>query len=258
MTELINEAIAWYNVPWTVLLGLVVFYWIMVSAGIFDVDAFNPEFDVDADVDVGGDVDADVDADLHVDADADADGHFQGKVGDLDLDADLHHDADIDGHGGFGMMVLRFLNFGQVPTMVIFSVFALCLWMISVIANAVLNPMGSIIVAAALLGGNLFVSAIVTKMVTTPLKPLMRMLNKDYDTHEPIVGRTCVVRSLIADAKGGQAEVERDGAPLLINVKVSEGAAPIKRGTKSLVVHYENEKDFFIIRDDSEKDNKEE
>jgi hypothetical protein len=35
MTELFKEAIAWYNLPMTALLGLVVLYWIVASIGAF-------------------------------------------------------------------------------------------------------------------------------------------------------------------------------------------------------------------------------
>jgi hypothetical protein len=246
LNELIREAIAWYNLPLTVMLGLMVLYWLTVAVGIFDADAFNPEFDMDADVDV------DMDIDVHADA------GLSDHIAEMDLDTDADHDVDTHGYGGLGMVVLRFLNFGQVPAMVIVTVLALCLWMISMLANASLNPGDSFVIAGLLFAGNLFVSMILTKALTTPLKPVMRALNRDYDTHETIVGRTCVVRSLTVDEKGGQAEVEREGAPFLINVRVSEGSDPIKRGTAALVVHHDEERDIYVIRENLTKNKEEE
>ncbi|MDP0500090.1 MAG: hypothetical protein Q7P63_08305 [Verrucomicrobiota bacterium JB022] len=49
MPEIIREALAWYNLPLTILLGLVLLYWLVTLLGIFDFD-----------LDFGGDVDADI------------------------------------------------------------------------------------------------------------------------------------------------------------------------------------------------------
>ena len=104
--ELLLECIKWVNLPWTVLFGLTLLYWIMVIIGGLDPDML----DFDA-----SDFDADVDFDGHIHADGDfhADGH-------LDADA-LHMDGHIDGdghhHGGLAG-VLDFITDGDAPIMV--------------------------------------------------------------------------------------------------------------------------------------------
>lgn len=55
MKELIDAAFAVVNLPFTILLGLVMVYWIIVIIGVLDLDFFNIDVEADADVPVSGD-----------------------------------------------------------------------------------------------------------------------------------------------------------------------------------------------------------
>ena len=59
MSELIQAAIHWSTLPLTVMLGLVVFYWLLTILGAIDLDGFDFDFDTDTDIDADLDVDAD-------------------------------------------------------------------------------------------------------------------------------------------------------------------------------------------------------
>ena len=59
MGEVLQEALMPANLVFTVMLGIVIIYWIMVILGALDVDFLDIDFD--SDVDVDADVDADVD-----------------------------------------------------------------------------------------------------------------------------------------------------------------------------------------------------
>src|SRR5215203_1193086 len=72
MHEVFAESITWANLPFTVLLGIVVLYWILVGLGALDMNLF-------------GEVDADLHTDVHVD------GHVH-------LDADGDVGGELDGH----------------------------------------------------------------------------------------------------------------------------------------------------------------
>lgn len=230
MGEVFSEALAYYNLPLTVLLVLVLLYWIMVIVGVLGMESF--------DIDAGGDADLDLDAggDAHVEVDA---------------HGDVHGGVD----GGLGLTVLKFLNFGQVPAMVVISVLVLAMWFLSMVGNFVLNGSGSLLIAGGVFVGSLFVGALLAKLFTAPLKPVFRALNRNYDTHEPIIGRTCVVKSLEVTSTHGQAEIEREGATVLINVRIAEGRDALARGDRALVVGHEPEKDIFIIKEDSNEIN---
>jgi len=206
MKELFDHATAYYNLPLTVLLGLVVLYWLFVVVGFLGMETFDLDFETDTDV---------------------------GGAGDA---------------GGIGMTVLRFLNFGEVPAMAVVSVLIISLWFISLLGNFFFNPGGGILIAGGIFAVNLVASALLTKLAATPLVPLMRALNRDYDTHEPIVGQTCQVKSLEVSSERGQAEIERDGATVLINVRVGEGQRPLSHGESALVVEHDEEKDIYVLR----------
>ncbi|CAN5252772.1 hypothetical protein BH23VER1_BH23VER1_07760 [soil metagenome] len=216
MTEIFNEAVSLYNLPLTIALGLVVGYWILVILGAIGMEAF--------DIDLGTEADIDVEV---------------GAGGDVG-----------GGAGGVGLAVLRFLNFGSVPAMVVISVLVTVAWAVAVVANLVLNPGGSLILAGVILLGDLVLSALVTKVATLPLKPLFRSLDEDGDTHLPIVGRTCVVRSMEVTTSGGQAEIEQEGATVLINVRVSSDERRLARGARALVAAHDEERDIYFIRED--------
>ncbi len=212
MDTLLNEALAIHNLPLTIALGLVVLYWLLVIVGALGMEAF--------DIDLGTEVEADV-------------------------------DVDVDGGaGGIGLAVLRFLNFGAVPAMVVISVLVISLWGLGIVANFVLNQAGSILVALAIFFGDFIVSALVAKVATLPLKPLFRSLDGDGDTHLPIVGRVCVVRSLEVTTTGGQAEIVQEGATVLINVRVSDEERRLRRGQRALVVAHDGDKDIYYLREE--------
>lgn len=227
MGEVFSEALAYYNLPLTVLLVLVLVYWLMVIVGVLGMEGF--------DADAGTDLDLDADVGGHPDVEVDLAGHGGG--------------------GGLGLTVLRFLNFGQVPAMVVVSVLVLSMWFLSMVGNFVLNGSGGLMIAGGIFLGSLFVGALLAKLITAPLKPLFRALNRNYDTHEPIIGRNCVVKSLEVSDTGGQAEIERQGATLLINVRIAEGKGFLHRGDRALVVGQDVEKEFFIIREDRNESN---
>ncbi|MGK0187611.1 MAG: hypothetical protein ACI9R3_003399 [Verrucomicrobiales bacterium] len=211
MTELFHEATAWYNLPMTVLLCLVVIYWIVASIGVFG-DGF--EFDLDADTEI------------------DADG-------------------DLSGHGGGSIFaaLLRFVNVDQVPVMIVISIMAISMWVLSIVGNFFFTGAGSV-VAAVLVGFASFVlSLFIAKAVTAPMaRVLQKMKDADKETQEPIIGRTGIVRSGSVSTDLGQVEIEMRGAPLLINVRVREGNARLKKGDECLVIDEDEKTGAYFVR----------
>lgn len=195
---LLTAAFMPVNLVVTVLLILVVLYWLMVIIGALDIDLF--DFDLDADVD------ADVDVDV---------------------------DADVAG-GGFLRGFLDFLYIGEVPIMILFSILILCMWMISMAANQLLNPMGSMLIGFPIFFGNLFVSVFITKVLFMPFKNLIKSFNEDGNATKQVIGRICVVTTTLVSDKMGQAEMSSKGAPVLLNV-VAEGEHVFHKGDEAVV-----------------------
>ena len=63
MGELLQACVSLANLPYTILLGLVLLYWVSVIVGVFDLDSGTPDMDADADLDMDADADVDMDAD---------------------------------------------------------------------------------------------------------------------------------------------------------------------------------------------------
>lgn len=197
---LVTAAFMPVNLVLTVLLILVVVYWLMVIIGALDIDIFDFDLDVDADADI-------------------------------DVDTDIGADA---AGGGFLHGLLEFFYIGEVPIMIIFSIFILCMWMISMTVNQLLNPEGSMLIALPLFAGNFFVSAVITKVVFMPFKNLIKSFNEDGNATKQVIGRICVVTTTQVSDKMGQAEMPSKGAPVLLNV-VAEGENVFHKGDEAVV-----------------------
>lgn len=210
MKELWEQAILFYNLPLSIFLGAVFVYWALTLLGAVDLDTF-----------------------------------------DIDLDSDFEADAEGGGSGGsegiFGIM-FRFVNAQDVPVMIIFSLLIVFMWAAAIASNYLFNPNDSGWIAAGMLVGNFFLSAILVKLVTQPLRPLMRAIKNDQEHQEPLIGLSGAVKSRILDHNFGQVEVPRDkGAPALLNAILPEGHEALVRGDRILVIDYDKEQDKFVV-----------
>lgn len=211
-----------HNLPVTVLLGIILLYWLMVLVGALDSDMDT--------------VDIHADTDVHLDADAHVDGH-----------ADVHSDNVL---GGLFMRAGRFLRLGQVPLMLVMSILAIFMWPISMLGNYYLNGTAdhrSTGFALLMLLPNFIVSALATRMVTAPIAAALKKLSIETDANLPIVGRHGRVQSFQVDQTYGQIEIPTDGAPLLVNARTLDGAAPLPKGTRVIVLEA-TEGHHYLIR----------
>ncbi len=220
MNEVLHEALAMHNLPVTVLLGIILLYWLMVLVGAMDSDMDT--------------------VDIHADADA----HFEAHV---DGHSDVHSDNVL---GGLFVRAGRFLRLGQVPLMLVMSILALFMWPISMLGNYYLNGTAdhrSTGLALLLLIPNFIISALATRLVTTPIAAGLKKLSLEADANLPIVGRHGRVQSFQVDHTYGQIEIPTDGAPLLVNVRTLDGADPLPKGTHVVVLEA-TEGHHYLIR----------
>jgi hypothetical protein len=207
--ELWEQAILSYNLPLTILLGLVVVFWIFSLLGAVGMDA---------------------------------------------LDIDL--DADVDGNlGDVPAAILRVVNPGLIPVTVVLSILVLLMWVSAMILNFYLNPAQSWVLALGYFLASFFLGFIGTRILTQPLVPLMKRL-RDTEIVAPVIGQTGVVRSIEMDSTYGQVEVERaDGAPAILNAKLSADSPAIPRGTQVVIVSRDEKSGVYLalaIPSDSE------
>lgn len=234
MGDLITEAIAAYNLPLTILLGLVLVYWMLVIIGALDLDFLHINFDMDH----GGHLDGGLGHDI---------GHGVGH----DVGHDAAHQGGSAGTGSVLGSVMGFINAGHVPIMLVFSILFVSMWIVSILTNYYLNPGEpgdrSQLIALGLLVPNFIVSVLITRYVTLPLRPLMKGL-AEGEVHEPVIGREGVVTSAEVTRDFGRIEVETGGAPLLLNARISEGSARLTKGDSALIIDHDEEKDTYLVR----------
>lgn len=214
MIEMFQQALQPIQLPWTVLLALCLGYWLLVLTGLLDLDTH-------------GDATTLVDPQGPLNADADS-----------ALDA-----AEVP---GIFKPIAQFFNLGEVPIVVTVSFFALFGWLLSMSLNLVLNPWNSGLLGLALLAPIILASALGTRWATKPIGRFFRMLNYQGETHKPVVGRSCVIMTSEATPAFGQAQVDQEGAPLLVNVRTF-GDLILKKGDHALIIKHDAEKGVYIV-----------
>ena len=219
MTELFQAILSAENIIYTLLLALVLLYWLSVIAGGLDMNAFDVDIDVDADLDL------DMDAEVDVDGEAGASGWIAGA--------------------------LHFFNFGKLPIMVILSFVILFDWMINILMNHYFGG-GSLAFALMLMIPNLFISLLLTKVITTPLIPIFQQLNTPEEEVN-FVGMICKLTVTANKTKKGQAEVIHENRSLLIYVKVDmDDVDQINKGEQAVILRPSKDASYFMIRKSTE------
>lgn len=221
MFDFFFEAVRPANLLFTAMMGLITLYWLLVAFGALD-------FESEPSLDAGHA------GDLHVDT------HVEGGQA-----VDVSHDAGAGLIGAF-KSVLQFLNFGDVPSMVVVSIMVLSSWTFSMVGNHYFNEGFSMLRALVLLVPNLLLTAIITKVLTAPLKKLFNSLNREYEQHKPVVGRTCTITTSEVTDRFGQAQIDTSGAPLLINVR-TYGDSVFARGESALIIKEDKENNLYTV-----------
>ncbi len=175
-----------------------------------------------------------------------------GVFGIDSFDLDMPDDAALDGDpGSIGDVpgaMLRLVNAGFVPLTVVLSVLVLAMWLTSIMVNYYFNPGQSFLLASGYFLVALVAGIVVTKLVTQPLVPFMRRL-KEAENAKPVIGESGIVRSIELTDRYGQVEVFRsDGAPAILNARLSEGGDPVPRGTEVLVISCDEATGVYLVR----------
>lgn len=174
-----------------------------------------------------------------------------GAVGVDTFDVDLPDEGaggDPSQLGELPGALLRLVNAGLVPLTVVLSVLVLAVWMTAVTVNYYFNPDQSMILAGAYFLLALVVGVVLTKILTQPLVPLMRRL-KEAENAKPVVGEVGTVRSIELSDRYGQVEVVRhDGAPAILNARLSDGSEPLPRGSEVVILSIDEASGVYLAR----------
>ena len=263
MIEFLNALLAFPTVIYTILLSVVVIYWLFVVIGALDMDFLDVHLDGAGDgvveglgghldgIDgaVGGHLDGAVAGHLDgIDGALDgADGALDGADGALHGHGHVHADGSVDGGGFSG--VLSSLGLRAVPLTVAISFVVLWAWLLTFIGMEALgdlttSKLGNIAISTGVALGSLFASLFVTRQCVRPLERFF--VTHDSPRSGSFVGQVCVVQTQRVDGRFGQAELADGGAGLLLQVRCAD-TNELTRGSKALIIDYDEEQGIFQV-----------
>ena len=233
MTEFLAAILAFPTVLFTIPLGVVVGYWLIVMVGAVGVDLL--------DGDIG---------DFALGAKAGAiEGGVKGAVeGGAKAAVEGGAKAAIEGGAKAGASIFEVLGFGGVPVTVSVSFVVFLSWMTSLAfsrpAKEALGALPGAIVSGGLAALCLAAGLVLAGLAVRPLRPM-------FATHQAprrseLMGRVCVIASGNVDGKFGHATFEDGGAGLLLNV-VCDKDNQLKRGEKALILSYDAARDAYEV-----------
>lgn len=226
--EFLDYAFTMPTAVFSVLLSLVILYWLLALTGLFSLEIFDA-----ADGVLEGAAEGLVEGA--------ADGLLDGAEGVADA-ADAA-DAGGDSAGFFDRM-----GFGDVPRTITWSLVIFFGWLFS-LAGTIYLPRftevatrGLAVVTIAVGAASLVLAVVAT---TVAIQPLRKVILAGYGTQRSdLVGRLCIVRTLRVDEDFGQAELD-DGSSV-IQVRNPQ-KYPFASGTKALIYDYDSEREVFYI-----------
>lgn len=179
LQELIQIATAAINIPITLLLFIMMLYWISVILGAIDIDILSFDFDIE---------------------------------GDADADVDVHSGGALNG-------MMLYFNIGAVPVTVWLSFLIFTCWILSILETYYLNPGHHFLIGLIFVIPNLLTGMYVAKFATAPLKKVFEAMAPKNTTHKSLIGQRAVVVSSSVDKSFGQIEIRTSGAPLTLNAR---------------------------------------
>lgn len=234
MDNFINLIFSEVNIILSVLLILLIIYWILTSVSGID-------FDYDMDIDIDLDVDVDADFDINT-------------VDSGSMDFEDVSSAEVDRSHvvnkrrkpfKWWQVFLIYFNFVGLPFMFTFTVWVFLWWLCTLVTTSITGSyatsFGYILMLSCMIP-----ALFLTKIFTTPFKSFFKNLNKDGDKATDFLGRDAVLLSTISGDKMGNAEVLADGNPMSIYVKSLDGSE-ISFRESVLIIKQSPDKNYFLV-----------
>jgi len=226
--EFLTALFAFPTVIFTVLLALVLVYWVLAVLGALDIEML--DIQVGGDAEVGGDV---------------LDG----------LDAAAGPEAPAETGGALGGLLVS-LGLAGVPITVALSLLVLWAWLLAFFATDLLLRNATDPVLRGWLAILVIVLSLALSVALSALsiRPLQRFfVTTSARSRGSLVGKVCVVTTLRVDARFGQARLEDDGADLLLPVRCRR-PNQLGKGARALIIGYDSTNNVYDIvpHDDAE------
>lgn len=198
----------------TIILGVMLVFWIFAILGMLDIDLIPTEIDEDV------------------------------------FGADVNFDGEVPGFVG----LLHTLGLTGVPFTIVVSIISLIGFTISYfISDLFIMPFDSVLIrylaGTLLLIGGFGVAIPVTAKLIKPMKPLFvkhyAPSKKDY------IGHVCTIASSKVSDSFGIGIIETGGTPLQINIR-SPNQTPFEKGMTARIADYDETQDVFDVISEEE------
>ena len=249
MIEFFYECVNYVNLPATTLMIMVLLYWLMVMIGVFGMDSF--DFDLDVNPDVGLDVDLGLDADIGLDADVGVDADFgvdaHGGV-DAAPATTFAGGSSTTGNDGFLRTVFEFFYLGEVPIVIIGTFFVLFFWIATFVTNHFFNlDPQRLLVSLLWLTPNIVISLAMTRITMIPFAIVFKKPPPENIRREEMYGIIGQVTTSEVTEKFGQMEIKRNNEPeMTINVRTLRGEK-LGKGDAAKIISYDNSNGTFLV-----------
>lgn len=197
ITELLKYAVTGVNIIPTVLLGLVVLYWIIAIIGALDFDF---------------------------------------------LDFDLE---GVDNSGPF-YAILAFLNVAELPFMLVLSIWILNFWIVAMLMYYLPITAGGLVNGILLIPA-MVISMFITKYETIPLKGIFKYSNMQDNRGNQVIKQLCILMCDVKKGRIGQAEIKKDGASIVINIKSEVDEESFHKDEIAFVTRKDTNKNLYYI-----------
>jgi hypothetical protein len=138
--------------------------------------------------------------------------------------------------------LLTMLGLGKIPITITGSSMIFFAWILSIFGTNVLG--GGTLIQSGVLLGSLVLGLMCSAVVLQPLR-------KVFDGHAAVSrrdlrGKICVISSGSVEKAFGTATIEDGGSGLMIHVTCSK-ANPLKKGDRALIIDFDPQKDSYEI-----------
>ncbi len=228
MNELVAASLQFPTVVFTIVLGVVLIYWVFVLLGALDIDLLG-----------GGHVAGDMSGAAKgigevltggAKAGGEALGHGEG-----------HGDGGGDHAGDPSWW--QSLGLGDVPVTISVSLIVLLAWCGSLVgAHYIAGPAGwqrGLVLIVALI-----VALPIAAFLVRPLAPVFAV--KEGKSNSDYVGHACAISTGRVDEGFGQATIEDGGSVLVIQVRCDRPGALV-RGDRALIIEFDPARQAYVV-----------
>ena len=228
MSELVEASLQFPTVVFTIVLGIVLVYWLFVLIGALDIDLLG-----------GGDVDVDLSGAAKGVGEV-LTGGAKGGAEALHGHADGDIDGDVDGNGGG---VWHGLGLGDVPVTISVSLITMLSWCGSLLVMHYIAS-GAGWQRAIVLVVAITIALPIAALLVRPLAPVFAV--REGKSNADYIGHACTITTGSVDDKFGQATIEDGGTVLQISVRCDR-AGKLARGDKALIIDFDGERQAYVV-----------